>query len=1004
MAATTQKKSAKSASPKKAAGAAADRPAKKKAAPKTASPGGPVAKKAASKAAPKPQAAAGGDGKAPASKAAASKKAASKKAASKKAASKKTTAKKVAAKPVVVESAATEAPAGRGKGRQLVIVESPAKAKTINKYLGSDFVVHASVGHIRDLPQKAPKGVKQPVPGVDLEHDFRPTYQVLAGKAKTVAELKRLAKQASDVWFATDLDREGEAIAWHLAQELGISPVSAKRVVFNAITKDEVQRAFANPHPIDVAKVNAQQARRILDRIVGYQASPLLWKKVARGLSAGRVQSVAVRLVVEREREIRAFVPDETWRITAQLALDENAAGKLGKAWEKLLAGADEAGPKEGDPPGAPPKAAKGPTLKSKNAWLAEHGGLLAELVEVGGERFNLGCKADAPRDLSAEVTRAAEAAGLCDVTITSTEDPEGRGPARFRRTVTGRVDPKARYAVSSIETRRSSTRPSAPFITSSLQIAAANRLGFSAQRTMRTAQALYEGVDVPGEGQVGLITYMRTDSTHITPEAIGQARQHIAALGAAYLPDKPNVYSSSNKDAQEAHEAIRPTAVERTPQSLAQALTPDQLKLYDLIWRRFVASQMAPAQWDATAVLLERKDRKTGAVLKATGRVLAFDGFYRVMGVPTASEEQTLPALAQGQRAAPFGIDAEQKFSSPPPRYTEASLVKTLESEGIGRPSTYASIISVIQDRKYVEQLDRRFYATDLGEVVSDKLQEAFPDLMDVGYTRTMEAQLDKIEEQSADWVAMLHEFYGPFAQALESAHDVMTHAKAETQGAIYKCPKCGSRTEYRFGRNGRFLSCTAYPECDYSAPIDRKGRPLLPELVDVTCPEDGSAMELRNGRFGPFLASVDYPRTTYVINLDKRGGLKLPVPPPLATDLPCPKCSAPLNLRRGKRGPWLGCSTFPKCRGRQAWSSLDAAQQELLERELEVHERKNPVPVITRRDGTPLAEGTPIVSLVIPGGVAELELHPEAVADAPAAGSPPPARSLRGDGAARV
>ena len=981
MAATTKKKTAKKAKKTSAKKAAASQP----------KAGSGTAKKAAKKTASK----AG-------SKKTSAKKATAKKTTAKKTTAKKTTAKKTAAKKTAAKkTAATASPKGAssppisGRGRQLVIVESPAKAKTINKYLGSDFVVHASVGHIRDLPQKAPKGVKQPVPGVDLENDFRPTYTVLSGKAKTVAELKRLAKQASDVWFATDLDREGEAIAWHLAQELGIPTRSAKRVVFNAITKTEVQRAFANPHPIDENKVNAQQARRILDRIVGYQASPLLWKKVARGLSAGRVQSVAVRLVVEREREIRAFVPDETWRVTAQLALDEQAGAKLGKAWAKLLATTDDKG--------------KGPSLKAKNAWLAEHGGLGAELVELGGERFSLGCKSDAPRDLSAEITRVAEAVGMVDVAVTSVEDPEGRGPARYRRTVGGRVDPKTRYQVTSIETRRTSTRPSAPFITSSLQIAAANRLGFSAQRTMRTAQALYEGVDVPGEGQVGLITYMRTDSTNITPEAIDQARQHIARLGQGYLPAKPNVYSSSNKDAQEAHEAIRPTSVERTPKALASALTPDQLKLYELIWRRFVASQMMPAQWDATTVLMTRSDRKTGAVLKATGRVLAFDGFYRVAGVPTASDEQTLPALTQGQRAAAFGIDAEQRFSSPPPRYTEASLVKTLESEGIGRPSTYASIISVIQDRKYVEQLDRRFYATDLGEVVSDKLQEAFPDLMDVGYTRSMEAQLDKIEEQSADWVAMLHEFYGPFAQALESAHDVMTHAKAETQPAIYKCPKCGSRTEYRFGRNGRFLSCTAYPECDYSAPIDRKGRPLLPELVDVSCPEDGSAMELRNGRFGPFLASVDYPKTTYVINLDKKGGIKYPVPPPLLTELPCPKCDAPLNLRRGKRGPWLGCSRFPKCRGRQAWSSIDPEEQQRLERELAAHERAHPVPQITHRDGSVIPEGTPVVSLVIPGGVAELEPHPEAVAElgdgdehgGVARGS---GAGLRGEGAARV
>ncbi|MEX1363522.1 MAG: DNA topoisomerase, partial [Nannocystaceae bacterium] len=827
-------------------------------------------KKTAKTAATKTASKAGASAKKTAKKAGAKKKATKKTAASKTASvAKKKAAKKKAAKKAGTKASSGSASLPSGVGRQLVIVESPAKAKTINKYLGSDFIVHASVGHIRDLPQKAPKGVKQPVPGVDLDNDFKPTYTVLSGKAKTVAELKRLAKQASDVWFATDLDREGEAIAWHLAQELGIDPTKAKRVVFNAITKDEVHRAFAKPHPINTAKVNAQQARRILDRIVGYQASPLLWKKVARGLSAGRVQSVAVSLVVQREREIRAFIPDETWKVSAQLALDVAKVLPLGDGWRALLAEVDAKG--------------KGPTLKRRNAWLADNGGLMAELVEVGGQRFALGCPADAPRDLSDEIKAVAEAVGMTEVSVDSQEDPEGRGPARFRRTLTGQVDGKARYAIKSIDTRRTTSRPSAPFITSSLQIAAANRLGFSAQRTMRTAQSLYEGVNVPGEGQVGLITYMRTDSTNIAAEAIEQARQHIGALGSDYLPGKPNVYSSANKDAQEAHEAIRPTSVDREPSALAAALTPDQLKLYDLIWRRFVASQMVPAKWDATAVLFEREDRPTGAVLKATGRVLAFDGFYRVAGVPTASDEQTLPALTEGQAAAPFGIDADQRFSSPPPRYSEASLVKTLESEGIGRPSTYASIIGVIQDRKYVEQLDRRFYATDLGEVVTDKLLEAFPELMNVGYTRAMEAELDKIEEQSADWIAMLHDFYGPFAHALETAHDSLTHAKAETQPAIYKCPKDGSRTEYRFGRNGRFLSCTAYPECDYSAPIDRKGRPLLPELVDVVCPEDGSKMELRNGRFGPFIASVDYPKTTYVINLDKKGGIKFPVPPPL-------------------------------------------------------------------------------------------------------------------------
>lgn len=897
------------------------------------------------------------------------KKKAAKKTAAKKTAKKKTAKKKAAKKTTAskrVTKAADDGPKISGKGRQLVIVESPAKAKTINKYLGPQFVVQASVGHIRDLPPKAPKGVKQPVPGVDIENGFEPTYQVLAGKAKTVAELKRIAKQAEDVWFATDLDREGEAIAWHLAQELGVKPSDAKRVVFNAITKTEVQRAFSNPHAIDQSKVDAQQARRILDRIVGYQASPLLWKKVARGLSAGRVQSVAVRLVVERERQIEAFVPDEYWKVSTHLSLDPAKAGKLAKQWVSLLETKDDRG--------------KGPTLKQKNAWLAESGGLKAELVELSGERFELGCKSGAPEDLSREIERVAKAVGLVGVSVTSVEDPEGRGPARFVRTLDGALDPKARYAVRSIETRRTTSRPPAPFITSSLQIAAANQLGFSAQRTMRIAQQLYEGIDVPGEGQVGLITYMRTDSTNLAPEAVAEARKFVSTLGDEYLPEKPTTWASSNKDAQEAHEAIRPTSAERRPEILASALSPEQFKLYDLIWRRFVAGQMMPAKWDATAVFMERQDQKTGAVVKANGRVLFFDGFYRVAGVPTASDEQTLPEVAEGDALGVFNIDCDQKFTSPPPRYSEASLVKTLEAEGIGRPSTYASIISVIQDRKYVEQLDRRFYATDLGEVVTDKLIEAFPGLMDLGYTRQMESELDKIEGDGANWKGMLKDFYEPFSAALEAAHEGLTHAKAETEDALYKCPKCESKTIYRFGRNGRFLSCSTYPDCDYSAPIDRKGRPLLPERVDVSCPEDGSQMELRNGRFGPFLASVEYPNTKFVINLDKKGGIKYPAIPPVETELECPKCQSPLNLRRGKRGPWLGCSRFPKCRGRMPFAPLEDDVKGGLEKQLLKQEKKHPPPKIMRFEtDEEIPEGTPVVDLVVVGGVAELEIHPE-------------------------
>ena len=387
----------------------------------------------------------------------------------------------------------------------------------------------------------------------------------------------------------------------------------------------------------------------------------------------------------------------------------------------------------------------------------------------------------------------------------------------------------------------------------------------------------------------------------------------------------------------------------------------------------------MSSAQWDTTTAMLHRSDEPTGAVLRASGRVLVFDGFYKVAGLSAAGEEQLLPDLAEQQTLAPFSIDPEQIFTSPPPRYSEASLVKALEADGIGRPSTYASIIDVIQERKYVEQIDRRFWATDLGEVVIDKLVEGFPRLMEVSYTGEMEAQLDQIEEQHTDWVAMLNSFYGPFAAALATAHETLVHAKAETQPAPYKCPVCGSRTCYRFGKNGRFLSCASYPDCDYAAPINREGHPMLPEKVDVACPQDNSQMMLRNGRFGPFLASVNYPDVNCVINLDKKGFIKLPAPPPLLTDLPCPRCGSSLYLRRGKRGPWLGCSTFPKCRGRSTWSKLDDGQRATLEDRLVEHEKQNPPVVLTRMDGSIIGPETPVAGLIVPGGEQKLDLYDE-------------------------
>jgi DNA topoisomerase I len=850
---------------------------------------------------------------------------------------------------------------GAAKGKHLVIVESPSKARTINKYLGSEYLVLASVGHVRDLPSKNPKGVKNPVPGVDLEHNFRPTYEILSGKDRVVSDLKRAAKEAQstggNVWFATDLDREGEAIAWHLAQELGISSREARRVIFPAITRSDIEHAFGHPHPIDEDRVNAQQARRIVDRIVGYQVSPLLWKKVARGLSAGRVQSVAVRLIVEREREIRAFIPEEYWAVTGSFALSEAEAGKLGPAWEEFLASVDARG--------------NTPTIKQQNAWLSSHKAFKAELIEVDGEKFDLRSGpvsregADAP-DLLPEISRIADLAGLTGIETSIRQDDKAKGPARFIRTVSGRTDPSTPYRVVSIETKRTTSRPAPPFITSTMQQSAATRLGFAAQRTMRAAQQLYEGVDIPGEGPVGLITYMRTDSTHLSGDALKMARHYIGRVyGDKYLPEKPNFFASG-KAAQEAHEAIRPTSLDYPPQRVRNSLKPDQLKLYTLIWERFLACQMTPAQWDSTTVLIEGgKDADRPLTFKATGRVLVFDGFYKVAGVPTASDEQTLPTVAERQALNPLAIDAAQKFTSPPARYSEASLIKTLEQEGIGRPSTYAQIIQTIQDRKYVEQLERRFFATDLGEVVTDKLVEAFPHIMDVGYTREMETQLDKIEDDHLDWLQMLKRFYGPFKEDLEHALENLAHAKAEVTPAPdeFKCAECGAGLVYRFGKSGRFLSCSRYPECHYASPVDREGRPrAAAETVDVACPKCGNAMTRRTGRFGPFLGCARYndkkDPCDGILNIDKKGHVTAPSQPPLVTDLPCPTCQSPLNLRSGLRGPWLGCSRFPKCRGRGKWADVPVEKRAELEQQLAEHERANPVPIIRTMSGRPLTD----------------------------------------------
>ena len=771
-------------------------------------------------------------------------------------------------------------------GKNLVIVESPAKAKTINKYLGADYIVKASMGHVRDLPSKGM--------GVDLK-TFMPEYEILTSRSKVITELKRLAKESAEVYLATDLDREGEAIAWHLKEALGIPDEKVKRVIFNAITKAEIQKAFQNPMAIDIDRVNAQQARRILDRIVGYEISPLLWRKVAKGLSAGRVQSVAVRLVVEREREIEAFLPAEFWKIGGIFTTksDGKQCAALAAEWSKFLTSNGER------------------TKQDREKWLADHLAFNAELIELAGKKFEASNKEQA--------RTAAELLGFIVDSEETTEDAEAKGPEKFPTKFAGHLDSCPPFAVRSIEKKRTTSRPPAPFITSTLQQGASSRLGFGAQRAMRIAQGLYEA---------GHITYMRTDSTNLSAEALSMARSYIQKeFGPKYLPEKPNFFSSSNKSAQEAHEAIRPTDAGFNPAAAHAKLSTDESKLYTLIWNRFVACQMPPAEFDQTSVTLAAKTKQGDAVFKATGRKLVFDGFMRVAGV--SSEDQLLPELAEKQAVYPIELDPTQHFTQPPPRFTEASLVKELERLGIGRPSTYASIIQTIQDRQYVAQQDRRFFATQLGSVVTTKLIQAFPDIMDVGFTAGMELKLDDVEEQHADWIKLLRDFYGPFHGVVEGALGKIEHAGGSASN--YTCPKCGKPMLYRISKSGFFLACSDR-ECGTTQPVDLQGKPTLREVSHHKCPVCGREMIKRRGRFGEFLGCSGYsiknekgePSCSVIINLDKEGNPLPPKPKPITTTIACSTCGSPLYLRSGKRGPWLGCSKYPKCRGRMAMNKL--------------------------------------------------------------------------------
>jgi len=738
---------------------------------------------------------------------------------------------------------------------KLVVVESPAKAHTINRILGKSYVVEASMGHVRDLPRRRI--------GVDLQNDFAPEYEILPDRKKLIARLRKAAAGAEEVFLATDLDREGESIAWHLAEALRVPAEKVRRVVFNQITAKAIRAAFAHPSSIDADKVNAQQARRVLDRIVGYQLSPLLWRSVAKGLSAGRVQSVAVRLVVDREREIQAFNPEEYWKIIATLAPHEH----------------DERGPE--------PKQFD------------------AELKKVDGKKC----------ELHNEEETSALVAGL----------------------------EQAAYAVDKVTTTQKKQAAPPPFITSTLQQQGSSQLRFSAKRTMALAQQLYEGIDVGDEGAVGLITYMRTDSVQVAQEALDECRDFIGEkYGAEVVPDKPNRFRSG-KRAQAAHEAIRPTSVLRTPEQMKPHLNRDQFRLYQLVWKRFVASQMKPAVYAVTDVSIVASFTRQTALaqapargtFQARGRVLVFAGHTIVSGrdAPPRSRDERpgakdalgvqsdgplLPRLEDGQDLRLLGLAQTQHFTKPPPRYTEASLVRTMERLGIGRPSTYAPILSTIQQRRYVRQEKRQFHATELGMHVTDLLVKHFADVMDSEFTSRMEEQLDSVEEAKAEWVKVLRDFYERFRKDMEEAKNQMAKSSSRSQPTEETCPQCSKQLVIRWSARGRFLGCSGYPECRYTRPLDEDGdheaEPPPPD-PNVKCELCGAPMVVRTGRRGRFLGCSTYPKCTYTRSLDEKpsdGGQ----PVGTVTDTKCDVCGKPMVMRRSRRGPFLGCSGFPKCR----------------------------------------------------------------------------------------
>jgi DNA topoisomerase-1 len=748
--------------------------------------------------------------------------------------------------------------------KSLVIVESPAKAKTIEKYLGKGFEVRASVGHIMDLPKNEL--------GVELEHrTFEPQLVVSPGKEKVVDQLIKLAAKSDEVYLAPDPDREGEAIAYHLALQLGTTAAARKkirRVTFNEITKKAVQEAFKHARDIDQNLVNAQQTRRVLDRLVGYQISPLLWDKVRRGLSAGRVQTVAVRLIVEREREITAFKPLEYWTLDAMLHPERQAD----KSFKARFIGID----------GEPAKLANGADKDGKAQFISN----------ALGDKASMDATLDALKG--------------------------------------------AKWSLVSVQAREQQRRPLPPFITSQLQRDASSKLGFNVRRTMGVAQRLYEGVDVGAEGTVGLITYMRTDSPRVSPDAIEGARAWVQKeLGQKYLPASPNVYKGK-KEAQDAHEAIRPTDVSRTPESIARYLSDEQLKLYTLIWRRFVASQMVPAVYDVTTASIAARSAKNGKTydFRVSGSVLRFDGFLKVYEVLEEKKDDDessnkLPILDGVKTLELEKLEEEQHFTQPPPRYNEASLVKELEERGIGRPSTYASIISTIQDREYVVKhggARGRFYPTEIGVVVCDLLVENFPYIFDTAYTAKLETELDDIEEGTEKWTDLLNGFYSHFETELNEAGTKMRNVKRLEQVTDEKCEICGSPLLLKWGKFGTFFACSAYNKKDpTSCTFTKENIAAKPDLntpeaqeagdTEEYCENCGKVMVMRRGLFGPFMSCPDYnadpPCKTF-----RKLSQKQQQKPPEPTGEACPACGKPLVLRQGAYGEFVSCSGYPKCK----------------------------------------------------------------------------------------